>query len=89
MVNNSTNVNKTSSDFTLTHSIQKWPWHMTLEILVLVWARHKYEAGLNRLMVIFKNFWHASFEFFVISISLRPRSPHDVINIVIIYVCNR
>jgi hypothetical protein len=36
---------------------------MTLEILVLVWVRHKHEAGLNRLMDIFKNFWYTSFEF--------------------------
>ena len=28
----------------------KWPWHMTLEIQVLTWNRHKNVVGLNGLM---------------------------------------
>jgi len=35
---------------TTNHSTWKKPRHMTLEIKVLTWERHKYVAGLNRWM---------------------------------------
>jgi len=51
MVSNFTNINKTSNHLSpsLTEH-KKRPWHMTLEIHVLVWDRHKNVAGLNWLM---------------------------------------
>ena len=50
MVNNSININKTNNLISPSHWTQKRPQNLTLEIQVLAWDRHKYVAGLNRLM---------------------------------------
>jgi hypothetical protein len=50
MINNSPNINKTNnhlSSYLLAHT--KNLRHMTLEIHVMVWDRHKTVAGLNQL----------------------------------------
>ena len=47
---NSTNIKSDQSPVSLAHWTQKIPWHMTLEMQVLAWDRHKNMAGLNWLM---------------------------------------
>jgi hypothetical protein len=51
MVNNSTNINKTSDHLSpLTHWTPKGPRNMIMEIHILVSDRHKNETGLNWLL---------------------------------------
>jgi hypothetical protein len=52
VVNNSTKINKTNNHLSpsLTEQTKKGPQHMTVEIQVLAWDRHKNVAGLNQLM---------------------------------------
>ena len=49
MVNKFTNINKTIISHLATEH-QKRPGHVTLEIKVLAWDRHKNVAGLYRLV---------------------------------------
>ena len=52
MVNNSTNINKKNNHLSpqaIEHKQKSW--NMELKILVLVWYRYKYVAGLNWLII--------------------------------------